>query len=371
MSKIAIVGAGHAGVEAAFALANAGNEVTLYTNEPELPYFRPRLIAVAFGQAEPDGIRIKPAAMYEKAGIHIVHEAVTALDLSARTVQGVAYEGIVLTQGSTPFVPPFKGENTARIRTLWTMADARALRDVAHPGSRLTIIGGGVLGLEAALRAVLAGVKVTVVEVSPALVGGVLGNAAERVLRETLLAKGITLHLGVSIATIDAHSLTLSDGTVIEDDAILCSAGARPQVALAETAGVQPDFGLRTQPNLSLVPGVYAAGDLARPTEARPVCAVRRAMMMGALAAKNLMAELADQPTSPWIDPTLPLFMKVEEVEFHTLGDVRSPDLVEQRIDDGTDPRIWKSVLYRGEQPVGLRFVGTRAGFGEWEKKLV
>ncbi len=371
MSAIAIIGAGHAGVEAAFTLTNAGHNVTLYSDESELPYFRPRLIAVAFGQAEPDAIRIKPAAMYEKAGIRCCHEAVTSLDLSTRTVQGVAYDGILLSQGSTPFVPPFKGDGIARIQTLWTMQDARALRATAKPGTRLTIIGGGVLGIEAALRATMAGLNVTIVEVSQALLGGALGTGAEAVLRKTLTDKGITLCLGVTVATVETDAIILEDGTRIADDVLLCSTGARPQTALATAAGLQPDCGLRTRPDLSLAPGVYAAGDLARPTAQKPTCAVRRAMMMGTLAAKNLIAELAGQPTTPWTDPTLPLFMKVEDVEFHTLGNVHSPELVEQRIDDASDPRIWKSILYHGETPVGLRFVGTRAGFGEWEKKIL
>ncbi len=370
MSNIAIIGAGHAGIEAAFALANAGQSVTVWSNEACLPYFRPRLIAVAFGQAAPEAIAIKPAEAYAKAGITLRHESVTALDLATRTVNGTTYDGILLAQGSVPFVPPFNG-NVARLKTLWTMADALALREAMAPGKRLTVIGGGVLGLEVALRAALAGVKVTLLEVAPRLVGGGLGSEGERVLRAALKAKGIALHIGVTIASINETSLTLADGTEIADDAILCSAGARPQVTLAADAGVQTELGCLTAKTLAVAPYVYAAGDMARPTALRPTCAVRRATMMGALAAKNLLAELSSQPATEWTDPRLPLFMKVEDVEFHTLGDVHSADLVEQRLDDGSDPRLWKSVLLRGDQPVGLRFVGTRTGFMEWEKKLV
>ncbi len=370
MSEIAIIGAGHAGVEAAFAVAAAGHAVTLWSNEDSLPYFRPRLIAVACGQVAPEAIAIKSAAAYATAGITLRHEAVTALDFAARTVNDVSYDGLVLAQGSTPFVPPFNGA-TARLKTLWTMADALALREQLTPGTRLTIIGGGVLGLEAALRATLAGVKVTVLEAAPALVGGVLGTHGEQCLRAALEAKGIIVRVGVTIATINAASVMLADGTEIADDVVLCSAGARPQVALAKEAGATVDYGCRTTSTLALAPRVYAAGDMARPTALRPTCAVRRATLMGALAAKNLLAELTNQPMIEWTDPRLPLFMKVEDVEFHTLGDVHSDGLVEQRLDDGTDARIWKSVLLREGQPVGLRFVGTRAGFMEWEKKLV
>ncbi len=370
MSHIAIIGAGHAGVEAAFTLAQAGHSITLFSNEYTPPYFRPRLIAVAFGQAEISAIKIKPMDLYTKSHITLVPEAVTEWDPIARTVKGHHYDGILLAQGSKPFIPPFQGSGVARLQTLWTLEDARALRERCTAGTRLTVLGGGVLGLEAALRATLAGIKVTVVEVSPHLVGGVLGDAAEAVLRATLCAKGITLKIGTAIATIDEASVTLADGTVIPDEVVLCSTGARPQVDLAQSAGLPMAYGLTTSPTLALAPRVYAAGDLAQPTPARPPCSVRRAILMGALAAKNLHAELTGQPQTEWQDPLLPLFMKVEEVEFHTLGNVSGSDLVEERLDDGSDPTIWKSVLLKDGQPVGLRFVGTRAGFAEWEKKL-
>lgn len=371
MLEFAVVGAGHAGVEAAFALAKAGHRVTLFSDEPGLPYFRPRLIAVAFGQAEADAIALKPQKAYEDAGIVLRHGAVKTLDPATCAVNGERFAGVVLAQGSRPFVPSFAGEGVGRLMTLWTLADALRLRAACAPGKSLTVIGGGVLGLEAALRAALSGLRVTVVEAAPYLVGGVLGEGAEGVLRAALEARGIALRVGVGVASVEAAGVTLSDGSRLAGDVALCSAGARPNVALAESAGLPIDFGLRTRLDLALAPRVYAAGDLARPTEARPVCAVRRATAMGALAAVNLLAEVEGRPTQPWADSALPLFMKVEEVEFHTIGDVRSPGLTERRLDDGKNPRVWQSVLFRDEAPVGLRWVGTRAGFAEWEKRLV
>ena len=369
MPDLAVIGAGHAGVEAAAALAKAGHRVTLWSDEPELPYFRPRLIAVAFGQAEPDAIRIKPETFYAQTGIALRHERAERLDLASRTVNGEVYDGIVLAQGSRPFVPPFAGDR-ARLHTLWDMADARRLREAVRPGVRLAVIGGGVLGLEAALRAAMAGLKVSVVEAAPRLVNGVLGDGAEGVLRAALETKGITLSVGKGIAEIAAEGLRLDSGNTIETDLILCSTGARPNVALGEAAGLPADCGLRTGADLAAAPRVYVAGDLARPTERRPVCAVRRATAMGALAAANLCAELSGAPTTPWSDPVLPLFMKVGDVEFHTLGLLGGEGLDERRVDDGANPAVWQSVLCRGDQPVGLRWVGTRAGFGDWEKRL-
>ena len=370
MSTIAVVGAGHAGVEAAFTLAAAGHAVTLFSNENCLPYFRPRLIAVAFGQTAPDAIRIKPVEAYEKAGITLRHAPVTELGTEARTVNGETFDGIILSQGSRPFVPPFAGTGVADIHTLWTLADALKLREAATPGKRLTVIGGGVLGLEAALRAAMSGMKVTVVERLPALLNGILGSNGEAVLRHTLETKGITLVTGKNILTVDTDAIRLENAPAVPHDLVLCSAGARPMVTLAEAAGYTTDAGLLTRPTLAVAPRIYAAGDLARPTERRPVCAVRRASAMGKLAAQNLSAELTGNGGSEWTDSTLPLFMKVEDVEFHTLGDCFSPDTEEVREDDGSNPLVWKSTLRRNDTIVGFRLVGTRAGYGDFEKML-
>lgn len=370
MAKILIIGAGHAGVEAAFTLAKAGHSVTLRSNEPHLPYFRPRLIAVAFGQAAPDAIRIKPAEAYASAGISLVHAPVTSLDLAEKTADGVAYDGILFTQGAKPFVPPFTGPGADRVKTLWSLDEALALRELCTPGRKLVLIGGGVLGLEAALRARLAGCEVTVIELAPQLLNGTLGAAGEATLCATLAGQGITLHRGTPVSGIGERDVTLTDGTVIPADVILCSTGARPNISLAQTLNLPVACGVKTENTLALAPGIYAAGDTAQPCAARPTCSVRRAAAMGTLAARNLMAELAGEALTPWQEPNLPLFMKVEDVEFHLLLPESCDGLTPQRVDDGSDPKVCKTVLYRGDQPVGLQWVGTRAGFAEWEKKL-
>lgn len=370
MANILIIGAGHAGVEAAFVLAKAGHRVTLRSNEPHLPYFRPRLIAVAFGQAAPEAIRIKPAEAYAAAGITLVHAPVTELDPLTKTVEGVTYDGILLTQGARPFVPAFAGAGVSRVKTLWSLDEAVALREICTPGRKLVLIGGGVLGLEAALRARMAGCDVAVIEVAPCLLNGTLGPDGEAALCAALAEKNISLHRGHAVADISETAVTLTDGTVIPAEVVLCSAGARPNISLAQHLNLPVACGVKTQTTLALAPGLYAAGDTAQPCERRPTCSVRRAAAMGALAARNLMAELAGEAPAPWQEPDLPLFMKVEDVEFHLLLPESCDGLTSQRVDDGSDPKVAKTVLCRNGRPVGLQWIGTRAGFAEWEKKL-
>lgn len=367
-SKIAIVGAGHAGVEAAFHLAAKGCEVDLWSNESALPYFRPRLIAVAFHQAEPTAIAIKPQSAYEASSIRLRHHAVTTLSLSERTVEDERYDGILLTQGAKPFVPPFKGDLSG-LHTLWTLEEAVRLRAAVQAGKRLTIIGGGILGIEAALRAVKAGLIVTLVEAAPALLSGCLGQLAHTTLVQTLKDKGIQLFYGHSIDHIQREALTLSNGMTLEHDLLLCATGARPNLQLLH--GLPACIGLTTDCNLQVAPYVFAAGDLAQPNGAPITCAVRRAQLMGLCAAKNLYAALHHEPLTPWMPPRLPTFMKVDDVEIHTLGNVLDcANTIEKRMDDGSRDHICQTLLYCGESCVGIRSVGTRENIAQWEKTL-
>lgn len=366
--KIAIVGAGHAGVEAAFFLAGQGYTVTLWSNESVLPYFRPRLIAVAFGQTAPEAIAIKPAAAYETAGITLRHEAVTALDVKTRCVNGESFDGILLAQGAQPFVPPFNGDKEA-VMTLWTMAEACRLREAIAPGKRITIAGGGVLGIEAALRAHMAGLKVTLVEVQPALMGGSLGEDGHAALVRALEQKEIKIVLGSAIDSVKIDALVFTNGMRLEHDLLLCATGARANLSLVGDLPVEK--GLLTDDYLCVAPGVYAAGDLAQPRGTLPTCAVRRAQLMAQCAAKNLHAELSATERVLWAQPRLPLFMKVEDVEFHLLGRVAKEALLqERRMDDQASPFICQTLLLEGDICRGIRSIGTRANVVQWEKEM-
>jgi NAD(P)H-nitrite reductase large subunit len=355
-------------VEAAFWLAAQGYQVTLWSNESVLPYFRPRLIAVAFGQTAPEAIAIKPREAYEKAGITLRYEGVTQLDVAMRTVNGESFDGLLLTQGASPMVPPFKGD-VASVKTLWTMDDACALRAMIAPGKHITIIGGGVLGIEAALRAVMAGVKVTLVEGQPTLMGGSLGEAGHAALVRALEAKGIRLVLGAMIERVESTHLQCAGNQTITHDIVLCATGARANLSLVRNLEV--DKGLVTDAHLRVAPKVYAAGDVAQPQGTLPTCAVRRAQLMAQCAAKNLHAELSQASLSPWTMPRLPLFMKVEDIEFHLIGRVAKQEaFVEKRMDDMLNPFICQTLLLEGDVCRGIRSVGTRQNVAQWEKEM-
>ena len=219
---IAIIGAGHAGVEAAFALAKGGAKVTLLSDEPCLPYFRPRLIAVAFGQADPDAIAIKPQKAYDEAGIDLRHESATDVDPDARTVNGRAYDGLIVATGSRPFVPPFAGCRE-RALPLWTMADALAIRERFETARSVAIVGAGVLGIEAACRAAtrLGAGRTRLIEPARAMLGGILGEDEQPLFRALCGLAELEPHIGCGVRDIGESALTLTDGTVVDADLVV------------------------------------------------------------------------------------------------------------------------------------------------------
>jgi len=377
MTSVAIIGAGHAGVEAAQTLAAAGVAVTLFSNEATPPYFRPRLIAAAFGQAAPDAILIHPAAWYAERGIALrLGTPVSRLApgrLTCHPADGqseeLAFDAVLLAGGAHPIVPDFPGNAQDAVHALWKLADVHRFRDGLRTGCRIVIIGGGVLGLESAARAAETGFSVTVVERMPALLAGHLGCGGTTVLVDTLARAGVTVKTGVQVDRLTAVSDTetdvvLDNGETLRADRVLCAIGALPNLTLARDAGLDTDRGVRVNAFLQTsCPTLFAAGDLAQTPDAPPRCAVRLASLQGKLAAENILAHLNGQPLKPWSAPCLPLFMKTAKAEFQLFGATGDPSLVEERLHDGSQPGLWRSVLKRGDRLAGVRMVGTREGF--------
>jgi NAD(P)H-nitrite reductase large subunit len=205
--------------------AAAGAKVTLFSNESVPPYFRPRLVAVAFGQAAPDSIAIKPAGWYSERRIDLRLKAeVTALDARTRTVtvrdEPLAFDGLVLAAGSKPIQPPFVSTATgSRVLPLWDMDHALMILGNLVQGCRCVIVGGGILGIEAALRAREVAMSVTLVEKMDRLMPAQFGPRASGVIRKRLEEKGVEVRLACSVTKTESSDsrteVHLNDGSVV------------------------------------------------------------------------------------------------------------------------------------------------------------
>jgi len=376
---IGIIGAGHAGIEAAATARAAGAEVTVFSDEPVLPYFRPRLVAVAMGQAAPDTIAIHPAAWYAERGVCLRLAArIEAFDPAAHSVTagGVTtrFDALVLACGSKPLRPLFSGMTDAMpLGALWCLADALATLPHIREHGRLVVIGGGILGIECALRAAVCGMRVTMVEKLPRLLPMLLGTEAAGLLQRQVEAKGIALHLGCGVDHLAAAGLGakvhLDNGVQLEADCVLVCIGARPNLDLARQTGLATGRGVIADTTLQACPGVFVAGDVCQVGDCPTRGTAHEAVLHGRLAGANAVSWLTGQPLQAFVFEASPVGLRYGGVEIWAVGRAGEGTL-EQRLEAGARPDAFRAVTRCGERVVGVQMLGTREGFDEWAQAV-
>ena len=294
--KLVIIGNGVAGVTAARSLSEgkAGAEVEVYTQEAHHYYPRPRLQRFLAGEIELEELPLYPPAWYEKRGV-AVHLGVEVVGLDPRAKRivlaactersrsngrEVSYDRLLLVTGSHPFVPPIEGVDKGGVFTLRTIEDVLAIKRWAEEAKRAVVVGGGLLGLEAARALTALGLGVTVLEQGPYLLQRQLDAEGGSLMRELIEAMGIEVVLEASSQAIlgdgasppklggieggQATGVLLHDGRRIEGDLILISAGVRCNVRLAQEAGLEVNRGVVVDEHLrTSADDIYAAGDVA------------------------------------------------------------------------------------------------------------
>lgn len=272
-----IIGAGEAGGRAAFALRHAGwsGEIQLLGSEPWSPYERPPLSKAALNG---DGPRHAPAPIFEDAafqenGITLRRSAsVLDVDRTSRTVQlstgeSIAYEKVLLATGAEPRHLELAA-GLPCTHFLRTHEDAVRLSRSLTSNKRVTIIGGGFIGLELAAAAISRGCSVTVLEMAPRILGRAVPEEVASLIHERHLAAGVRVECGVSIEAITETGtgavIDLGDGTQVPCDVLVVGVGAIPRTEVAVTSGLRVENGIRVDEKLTTSdPYIFAAGDCA------------------------------------------------------------------------------------------------------------
>jgi 3-phenylpropionate/trans-cinnamate dioxygenase ferredoxin reductase subunit len=281
---VAIVGANLAGGHVAHALRREGfdGRVVLIGAEPHLPYERPPLSKdVLIGTAEPSSTQVWPEAAYVDAAIEpVLGTRVTRIDPAARRVElatgaSLTADHVVLCTGSHPRPVPV-GRRLAGMHDLRTLDDALALRAELRAGCRLVVVGAGFIGAEVAAAGIALGCDVTMIELAALPLQRVLGAEVGRLYAALHAARGVDLHLGVGVASIEGddrcRAVVLSDGSRIETDLVVFGVGVVPAAELAEAAGIVVGNGIVVDHACrTSIPEVLAAGDVTcRPTSFAP-----------------------------------------------------------------------------------------------------
>jgi nitrite reductase (NADH) large subunit len=274
--KVVIIGAGIAGVSAAEAIRRSAPnaEITLVSNELELPYYRLNLTRYLAGEVPPDQLPLHPESWYSENQIHLLRGAeIIRLDLAEEQValadgSLIDFDRLILTVGSRPFLPPFPGVQRKNISALRTFQQAQQLLQACQAGTQLIVIGGGLLGLEAAGALAKRGVKVTVLESEGWLLPRQLNQKAGELLVDYVRSIGIELitHARTRELVGDevVRGVLLEDGRCLAAEQVLISTGVRSNLDLARQAGLTTNQGIVVDAGMCTSHAdVFAAGDAA------------------------------------------------------------------------------------------------------------
>ncbi|WP_252270730.1 NAD(P)/FAD-dependent oxidoreductase [Pseudomonas subflava] len=279
-STAIIIGAGHAGGELAIALRNEGWEgrILLLGEEAHLPYHRPPLSkAYLAGSVEKSSLSIRPQAAYDKANVEFRGGVrVTAIDRQNKTLQladgqHLAYDKLAIATGgrARPLAVPraADAELCANFHYLRTLDDVERIREQMSAGKRLTIVGGGYIGLEVAASAIAQGLQVTVLEALPRVLQRVTAAELSAYYERKHREAGVDIRTHVQVADLEVTGAAVSavlcaDGTRLETDLVVVGIGLLANTELAAEAGLDIDNGILVDEHARTSdPHIFAAGD--------------------------------------------------------------------------------------------------------------
>ena len=271
-----ILGNGAAGFYAAQEIRKRDRtgRIIMVSNEPYPSYNRPmltkaivsRLTAGQIGIVEPEwysGQRIELMLGKEAVRIDPAEGEVELSDGSS-----LCYDQLIYALGSECFIPPIPGSSLPEVVAVRRLSDVERLEGLMETGTCAVVIGGGVLGLEAAWEIKKAGLSVAVLEAMPMLMGRQLDEEAGEWLKRAVEKSGIRIRTGAGVTSIDGEEkvtgVTLSDGETLPADLVVISAGIRANTYLAEQAGLETNRGVIVNERMETsIPGIYACGDCA------------------------------------------------------------------------------------------------------------
>jgi nitrite reductase (NADH) large subunit len=280
---LVIVGNGMAAarlVEELTKLALGRYAIAVIGEEPRLAYNRVLLSSVLAGETESHDIELRPATWWRDRGVTLRYGCVaTEIDIGRRELrianeESMTFSKLVLATGSTPLRLGVPGADLAGVHTFRDSRDVDLLLTLAVRKRRVVVVGGGLLGLEAAYGLAKAGARVTLIHLMDRLMERQLDAPAAELLKSLVERKGIEVLLNANTARLHGETrvegVELSDGRRIDADAVVFSAGIRPNVALARDAGIAVNRGIVVDDCLQTgTPDVFALGECA---EHRGIC---------------------------------------------------------------------------------------------------
>ncbi len=372
--KLVIVGNGMAPgrmLEHLFEKDPEAYDVTIFNAEPRVNYNRLMLSPVLSGEKCYQDIITHDDDWYAERGVTLHKRSkVCAIDRSAKTVTSengitAGYDHLVIATGSSPFIIPVPGHEFDGVLTYRDLDDVERMLTVAKDGGRAIVIGGGLLGLEAAAGLKEQGMDVTVLHLMPTLMERQLDPAAGTLLKRAFTDRGIEVLTGANTSEIlgedgKVSGIKLEDGTEIDARIVVMAVGIRPSTALAKQVGLETNRGIVVGDDMRTSdPDIFALGEC---VEHRGQCygLVAPLYEMGAVLADTLLG--IDASYSGSVTATK---LKVTGIDLYSAGDFAEAEGREEIVLKDDQTGVYKRLVLEDNKIIGAVLYGE-TGDGPW-----
>ncbi|MGE5547678.1 MAG: nitrite reductase large subunit NirB [Solirubrobacterales bacterium] len=378
--RLVVIGNGMAGmrtVEELLTRAPVRYDITVFGAEPHPNYNRIMLSSVLAGEKAVEDIVINPLAWYADNGITLhTGDPVVAIDRQARTVRSasgrvVAYDKLLLATGSKPLMPPLPGLDLPGVVAFRDIADVETMLTAAGHQQRAVVIGGGLLGLEAAWGLKRRGMPVALVHLMPTLMERQLDAEAGSLLQRDLTERGLHFFTNGQTEAIlgseRAAGIRLADGREVPADLVVVAIGIRPNIDLAKAAGLDINRGIRVGDDMATSdPDIYSVGE----------CVEHNGHVFGLVAplweqAKVCAARLAGDAGAAYATPPLATRLKITGIDVFSAGELAAQGEEESEIVFRDAAKgVYKKLVLRDDKLVGAVMYGDVAD-GAWYFQLM
>jgi nitrite reductase (NADH) large subunit len=380
--KLVLVGNGMAGVrtlEELLALAPDRYDITVFGDEPHPNYNRILLSPVLSGEQEFEQIILNSRDWYAEHNITLhTGKRITSINRAARKVMAddgteASYDRMILATGSKPFIPPVAGAELPGVLAYRDIADTEAMIEAAGKYRNAVVIGGGLLGLEAANGLKLRGMDVTVVHLNDWLMERQLDPTAAALLQKSLEARGIQFSLATQTEELvrgesgRVCAVRFKNGATLPADLVVFAVGIRPNTTLAESAGVHCNRGIVVNDTLQTVtdPRIYAVGE----------CVSHRGVAYGLVAplfeqGKVLANHLAEFGIARYQGSVTSTKLKVTGIDLFSAGNFMGGEGHEEILLSDPIGGVYKKLVVKEDKLVGACLYGDTVD-GAWYFKLI
>ena len=372
---LVIIGAGMAAGRLVEHVSEAGGwDITLFNAEPRGTYNRIMLSPVLAGEKTYDEIVTHDAAFYEERGVTCrFGERVVSIDRAARTVTGengtVAYDKLVIATGSNPFMIPLPGHGLEGVIAYRDLEDTERMMALGET-NKAVVIGGGLLGLEAAAGMHARGVDVTVVHLMGHLMERQLDEAAGYLLRKELVGRGMKVLCSSNSKQIlgedgKVTALELENGTILPCDLLVMAVGIRPSTGLAQDAGLTVGRGIEVSDQMvTSDPDILAIGE----------CIEHDGQLFGLVAPLYEQAKVAAATLlggdAAFVNRETATKLKVTGCDLFSAGDFADGEGREDIVFRDPGRGIYKRLVLQGRHLIGAVMYGDTAD-GVWFHGLI